>query len=67
MAVDAFYFNNNQPIKAIGNRFFIKKDNKILLDKVSDNIENSEFILPNKIDLNDFSCDIEPDYILPSV
>jgi hypothetical protein len=66
-SIDGFYFNNNKPIKAIGNRFFIKEDNKIILDKISTDKKCGSFSLPQKINLDDFSDDIEPNYILPSV
>ena len=31
--VDGFYFNNNKPIKAVGNSFFVKKEDIITLEK----------------------------------
>jgi hypothetical protein len=66
-AVDGFYFNNGKPIKAIGNRYFIKDKNKIILDKIAKDEDGMNFELPEIINLDDFSDDIEPDYVLPSV
>jgi hypothetical protein len=65
-AVDGFYFNNNQPIKAIGNRYFFKEDNQIVIKPLKDKIEQL-FTLPKKIDIDTFNKKVEPVYILPSV
>ena len=64
LAVDGFYFNGNLPIKAVGNRFFVKENDTITIQK-SDLV--GEFELPAKIEISDFSSDIEPIYILNAV
>ena len=70
-AIDGFYFNNNQPIKAILGQYFIKRDSTIEMANIEDmqTIENSEtnFELPNALSLKDFSSEIEPIYIAPAV
>ncbi len=64
LAVDGFYFNNNLPIKAIQNRYFIKENGKITIKKAD---IAGEFRLPKKFVENDYSTDIEPVYILDAV
>ena len=64
LASDGFYFNQNKPIKAIGNKYFYKENGKIIL-KESD--KAGEFNLPKVVNLSDFSNDIEPIYILNAV
>jgi len=63
-AVDGFYFNQNSPIKAIGNRFFVKENDTITIKEAE--CSNS-FELPKKLNFSDFSKDIEPLYILNAV
>jgi hypothetical protein len=63
-SVDGFYFNNNMPIKAIGNSFFVKEDGKI---SIKNSMEVGEFTLPNKLKFEDFNKKIEPIYILEAV
>ncbi len=62
--VDGFYFNDNQPIKAIGNTFFVKENGKI---SIKNSMEIGKFELPNKLNFKDFNSDIEPMYILEAV
>ena len=64
LAVDGFYFNQNSPIKAVGNRFFVKENDTITIKKAE--ISNS-FELPQKLNFDDFSNEIEPLYILNAV
>ena len=64
LAADGFYFNNNQPIKAIGNSFFVKKEGIISLEK---NLKAGEFFLPDMLNLEDFSKDTSPLYVLKAV
>jgi hypothetical protein len=64
LATDAFYFNENKPIKAVGNSYFVKKEGIITLEK--EKIEG-EFILPKNLNKNDFSEDVEPLYVLKAV
>ncbi len=64
LAADGFYFNKNAPIKAVGNSFFVKKDDIISIEK---NLKEGEFFLPEKIDISDFSKDTSPLYVLKAV
>jgi tRNA A37 threonylcarbamoyladenosine modification protein TsaB len=52
-AVDAFYFNENRPIKAIGKLYFVKVASEIKTEKFDEKIEN-DFKLPEQLDYNDF-------------
>jgi len=65
-AVDAFYFNNNSPIKAIGKKYFVKIQGKIETKKFDEAIEQ-KFTLPQTLKKEDF-CDItEPIYGIGAV
>jgi len=64
LSQDGFYFNKNLPIKAIGNRYFVKENDTITI-KSSDIV--GEFELPKVLEYSDFSKDIEPVYILNAV
>jgi len=64
LAVDGFYFNQNSPIKAVGNSYFVKKEGIITLTK---NEKEGEFTLPEKLNFKDFSGEVEPLYILKAV
>ena len=64
LATDAFYFNKNKPIKAVGDSYFVKKEGIISLEK--EKIEG-EFTLPKNLNKNDFSEEVEPLYILKAV
>ena len=64
LAVDGFYFNNNSPIKAVGNSYFVKKEGIITIEK---NLKEGEFFLPEKLNFNDFSEDTSPLYVLKAV
>jgi hypothetical protein len=64
LSQDGFYFNQNLPIKAIGNRYFIKENDTITI-KSSDVV--GKFELPKVLNYSDFSDDIEPVYILNAV
>ena len=63
-AQDGFYFNQNAPIKAVGNSYFIKKEGIITLKK---DLKEGDFTLPEKLEFSDFSEDVEPLYILKAV
>ena len=65
-ATDGFYFNDNKPIKAMRKMYFIKEDDKIIT-KIFEEEQNSEFVLPEDLKIENFSKDIEPLYILPAV
>lgn len=67
-ATDAFNFNDNSPIKALGKKYFFKvQDDKIEIDFLNDNQEIKEFILPNKLNQSIFKNDTLPSYNLPAV
>ena len=68
LGCDGFYFNKNSPIKAVNNRFFMKKNGKIglaVLDGDKDKIK--PFELPNRLDKTIFKKEVEPLYVLPAV
>ena len=65
-ACDGFEFNQNSPIKALGKKYFIKKDAEIIIDFIDEN-EIKGFELPNKLDDKIFSEDSLPTYNLPAV
>ena len=64
LAADGFYFNQNSPIKAVGNSYFVKKEGIITLTK---NEKEGKFTLPEKLNFKDFSEEVEPLYILKAV
>ena len=61
--VSGFYFNNNKPIKAVGNSFFVKKEDIITLEKDK---KEGEFFLPKTLKFDDFEDD-EPLYVIKAV
>jgi len=65
-ATDGFYFNNNEPIKAMRKMYFVKKDDKIETQFFEEE-QTSKFVLPKTIKIENFTKDIEPLYILPAV
>ena len=65
-AVSGFDFNENSPIKALGKKYFINQNGKIVVDFVNlDDIK--PFKLPNNLDNLVFLDDIAPSYNLPAV
>ena len=64
LAADAFEFNNNMPIKAVGNTFFIKKEGIISIEKEK---TQGEFFLPEKLNMINLSRDVSPLYVLKPV
>jgi tRNA A37 threonylcarbamoyladenosine modification protein TsaB len=65
-AVSGFKFNENSPIKALGKKYFINQNGKIVVDFVNlDDIK--PFKLPNNLDNIVFLDDIAPSYNLPAV
>jgi hypothetical protein len=64
-AIDGFAFTN-QPIKSIGNRYFIKTGEKIETIVSNEKID-TKFELPKELNVSIFSNDIEPKYIIPAV
>ena len=61
--VNGFYFNNNKPIKAVGNSFFVKKEDIITLEKDK---KEGEFFLPKTLNFDEFEDD-EPLYVIKAV
>ena len=66
MGCSAFALNGGQPIKAIGNLYFIKEKETIITKKYQEPVDVS-FLLPQSI--HDLEIDEEstPEYILPAV
>jgi hypothetical protein len=64
LAADGFYFNNNMAIKAIGDKYFVKKEGIISLEK---NQKEGVFNLPKELKIEDFSKETEPLYVLKAV
>ena len=65
-ATDAFYFNKNQPIKAIGKLFFVKISSEIKTQKLEIAPE-ANFRLPAVLDYNEFNTTHTPLYGIGAV
>ncbi len=65
-AQEAFYFNENSPIKALGKLYFVKNSNTISMEKI-DTSTLKEFSLPNTLNKEDFSSDTLPAYHIGAV
>jgi hypothetical protein len=65
-ATDGFAFNDNQPIKAVGNLYFFKEHGKIST-AVLPTPPSGVFALPERLDAIAFSKDTQPLYHLPAV
>ena len=65
-ARDAFYFNSNQPIKAIGKLCFVKIADNIQTQKF-DTVPEVHFELPKELDYKEFSNDTAPLYKIGAV
>ena len=65
-ATDGFAFNGNQPIKAVGNLYFLKEHGKIST-AILPTPPSSTFVLPKQLDAIAFSQDTQPLYHLPAV
>jgi tRNA A37 threonylcarbamoyladenosine modification protein TsaB len=65
-ARDAFYFNENQPIKAIGKLCFVKIASEIETQKFQ-TVPESKFRLPDELDYNEFSTNTTPLYKIGAV
>ncbi len=65
-ATDAFYFNKNQPIKAIGKLFFVKISSEIKTQKLEITPQSS-FKLPDVLDYNEFTNIAAPSYGIGAV
>ncbi|MDY0117243.1 MAG: hypothetical protein RBR59_06690 [Sulfurimonadaceae bacterium] len=65
-AIDAFYFNNMMPIKAIGKLYFVKIAGEIKMEKFPE-IPISVFTLPEILEVDDFSTNTTPLYSIGAV
>ncbi|MCF6309119.1 MAG: hypothetical protein L3J19_01385 [Sulfurimonas sp.] len=65
-ATDAFSFNENKPIKAIGKLFFVKISSEIKTQKLEIAPEAS-FRLPDVLDYNEFGTIATPLYCIGAV
>ncbi|RLA74534.1 MAG: hypothetical protein DRG78_21260 [Epsilonproteobacteria bacterium] len=65
-ATDAFYFNNNEPIKAIGKLYFVKVSSEIKTQKL-EIVPSMEFKLHDALDYNEFSKITTPLYSIGAV
>ena len=65
-ATDAFKFNNNEPIKAIGKLCFVKISSEIKTQKL-ETVPETKFSLPNVLDYNEFSTTSTPLYGIGAV
>lgn len=64
-STDSFYFNENAPIKAFGNKFFLKNPSgEIEIEQSHQHLEK-EFFLPQTLMPDDFDSHNVPLYILP--
>lgn len=65
-SADAFYFNNNTPIKAIGKLFFVKILSEIETQKL-ETAPLASFQLPDVLEYKDFSNETAPLYKIAAV
>ena len=66
LATDAFYFNNNTPIKAVGKLYFVKNRDAIETVTLLE-APIMEFRLPQELKLEEFSRDSAPFYGIGAV
>lgn len=66
LATDAFYFNSNAPIKAVGKLYFVKNRDAIETETLSE-APVMEFTLPQQLILEDFSEETAPFYGIGAV
>jgi len=65
-ATDAFKFNNNTPIKAIGKLCFVKISSEIKTQKL-EIVPEANFKLPDVLDYNEFTTNTTPLYMIGAV
>ena len=65
-ATDAFKFNENQPIKAIGKLCFVKISSEIKTQKL-ETVPEAKFMLPDVLNYNEFSTTSTPLYGIGAV
>ncbi len=66
LAVDGFFFNENNPIKAVGKLYFVKNSNTITMEPLEKPILRG-FELPQTIDVKNFNTDSAPYYGIDAV
>ena len=67
LATDAFYFNENQPIKAVGKLCFVKTTQQKIVTQTFDEVPVNRFRLPERLQLDDFEPDTAPFYGIGAV
>ena len=65
-ATDAFKFNKNTPIKAIGKLCFVKISSEIKTQKL-EIVPEANFKLPDVLDYNEFTTNTTPLYMIGAV
>lgn len=65
-ATDAFYFNKNQPIKAIGKLFFVKVASEITTQKL-ETAPQTHFMLRGVLEYSEFNAAAAPLYGIGAV
>jgi tRNA A37 threonylcarbamoyladenosine modification protein TsaB len=65
-ARDAFYFNNNDPIKAIGKLCFVKIASQITTQKL-EKVPEPNFRLPDVLKYDEFTTAVAPLYMIGAV
>jgi len=65
-ATDAFKFNKNRPIKAIGKLYFVNISSQIITQKL-ETAQESLFSLPNTLNYSEFSDNATPLYMIGAV
>lgn len=66
LASDAFYFNENRPIKAVGKLCFVKTTHAIVT-QTFDEVPLNRFRLPETLHIDDFKPDTAPYYGIGAV
>ncbi|RLA72235.1 MAG: hypothetical protein DRG24_03495 [Epsilonproteobacteria bacterium] len=66
LATDAFYFNGNRPIKAVGKLYFVKTSEGIVTMPFSE-VQTMSFEMPNVLKLEDFTEETAPYYGIGAV
>jgi len=65
-AADAFYFNANAPVKAVGKLCFVKNSNGIET-RLFEEVPPQRFTLPERLNPEDFETDTAPYYGIGAV
>ena len=66
VATDAFFFNENRPIKAVGKLYFVKNSSTISLEPL-ETPQVGVFVLPQRIEEENFDSDNLPYYGIDAV